>query len=117
MNAIRDILNNRVTKNSIWANSKNIIPSEKPRYYFESLCLFMLANHQLNSAKNIKKPRLEELHPLDLIEMAFQELSELHREFESEQEINFEKVFEEICDVCGVLAGLVAWVKKEKKGS
>jgi NTP pyrophosphatase (non-canonical NTP hydrolase) len=116
MNAIKDILNNRVTKYSIWNNAKIINPSKKQRYFFESLCLFMLANQQLNSEKNKSKPKLEELHPLDLIEMCFEELTELHREFESEQEIDFERVLEEIGDICGVLSGIVAWVKKEKKG-
>lgn len=115
MNAIRDILNNRVTKSSIWNNAKIINPSKKKRYFFESLCLFLLANQQLNSEKNRNKPKLEELHPLDLIEMSFEELTELHREFESEQEIDFERVFEKIGNICGVLSGLVAWAKKEKK--
>ncbi len=116
MNVIKDILNNQVSKNSIMTNSKNINPSIKSRYYFESICLYLLANNQLNSEKNRIKPNLEYLHPIQLIEMASQELSDLLYEFETEQEINFERVFEEIGDLCGTLACLIAWVKKEKKG-
>ncbi len=112
-NCIKNILNSGCSATQISVESSNIIPNKKYRYYFESVCLHVLINHQLNV--NNEAPDIENHHPIQLINSCMQELIELNNEFMTEQEINFEKVFEKMGDVCGYMVGIVSWVKKENK--
>ena len=85
------------------------------RYLKESMVLGKLTFNQLNSEKNKIKPPLENLHPLELIKYCHMELEELKAEFETEQEIDFKRVSEEIGDVGAYLSGIIAWARKDLK--
>ena len=72
----------------------------------------MCALTQLNSKKNIKKEPLENIHPLQLIKLLKLEVQELENEFKTEQEINIERVLEELGDIAALGAGVIAAVRK-----
>jgi hypothetical protein len=114
MDAIKKILKKNGSNVEIWYQDNNI-SGYNNRNYFDSKILYIVTNQQLNLAKNKVKPDLETLHPREQIEFCLAELMELHREFETEGEINFERVLEEIGDVGAYLSGIIAWVRKDLK--
>lgn len=112
-NSIKNILDSGCSPMQIAVESSNIIPNKKYLYYFESMCLHVVTNYQLNLNNEILE--MENQHPIQLINSCMQELIELNNEFTTEQEINFEKSLEKIGDVCGFMVGILSWIKKEIK--
>ncbi len=83
---------------------------EDDRYLIESSLLSTIAAKQLNTPKNKIKPPLENEHPIKLIERTCGELTELLKEFNTEKEIDFIRVLEELGDTTAYLVGILKWV-------
>ncbi len=112
MNVINELAKNNITDESIKNCSEIFDAHSNKRNYFETIALTMCALTQLNSKKNIKKEPLENIHLLQLIKLLKSEVDELENEFKTEQEINIQRVLEELGDIAALGAGVIAAVRK-----
>lgn len=90
------------------------------RYAYACFILGKLAQYALNKEKNASKENFEDMEFPLILEKLYEEQIELNREFfdiltvqEVKKDINFENSIEEMADVAGCCAGLIAKILKE----
>lgn len=86
------------------------------RYKVESEELFNLCLKQLNSPKNRKKEKFENMRLIDILEKLREEIFELKHELAYEIEaINTRRVKEELGDCVAMLVGVLCYTNKIMK--
>ena len=78
----------------------------KSRNYFETCTLFVAVNNQLNLPKNIIKPQLNNLTPMEAIELLKEEIEELTEELLKGNN-NKIRILEEIGDCGAYLVAII----------
>ncbi len=105
------------SKNTYQAFKDINLENNKWRYYYESLIVGLLANNALNKEKNRNKPNFEGLELIDIFTHLMSEVHEIKHEL-NQNNIDFNKLIDEIGDCAALLSGLIAYImehKNEKK--
>lgn len=82
------------------------------RYAKESSFIGILANYALNKEKNKIKGKFEDINLEKLWSLMVDEFQELHSEIFNKENIEFERVLEEIADAAASLTGILVKVLK-----
>nr|BFD33764.1 hypothetical protein GTC16762_33830 [Pigmentibacter ruber] len=112
MTVINKMVESNFNKDVIKKQEINI-NSMYNRHFMDVKILYLATISQLNSEKNKRKCSLSLINPLDQIKLLRVEIDELEKEIRNKENINLERIIEEIGDCGAYLAGISSFVKKE----